>query len=407
MLIISPDLLAALRDAPRKTGRLLCEAVGGGVLLARGEPGQPEEKWQRYPELVVEDEEGPRKQTTIGVLHAEPPLDSSPLFLPPRLPLGLKRLKQEGGGPFPQPFLEKLLAKYEAILVIGGEDACLLAARPSAELFDRIWYRHSVVHVPPRPSEAGSDPRLQGIRVAVVGLGSIGSRSAWLLAAAGAGQLVLIDPDRLEVRNLRRHLCEAKDVGSRKVDAVPAKLARSGLDVETVRFPVGVPREDSPEIREAIAGCQLIICCADSSPAQHYVNHLARGLGIPAVIASIKLMPEALGEVLLAQPKAPGCLNCWRLKLEAEKVMMRAKTYDPADYPGPAQETPVGMPAYHLDQLAAMACHLASESTHGASPRVWLNALQTKVSNFEDLPIQRPRIEEVVAVSTCLVCGSR
>jgi ThiF family len=406
MLIISPRLVAALRDGSRKTDRLLCEVVGDSVLLARGNPKETQAKWQRYPDLEVEDEEGPRKQMAIAVLQAEPPLDSSPLFLPARLPLGLERLQQDGGSAFPQPFLEKMFAKYEAILVIGEEEICLLVGRPSAELLDRVWYKHSVVEVPPQAGDAGINPYLRDLKIAVIGLGSIGSRAAWLLAAAGARGLVLIDPDRLEVHNLRRHLCEARDVGCKKVDAVRTMLTRSGFDVETERFPVGVPREDSPEIRQAIAKCDLVLCCADSGPAQQYTNHLARGLGIPAVIASIKLMPEALGEVLLTHPQKQGCLNCWRLKLEAEKVMMRAKTYDPADYPGPTQETPVGIPAYHLDQLAAIACHLASESTQGVSPRVWINALQNKVSNFEDLTVQWPRFEEVVAKSTCRVCGN-
>jgi hypothetical protein len=405
MLIISSELLANLRSGEWKSGRLLCEMAGGSVLLARRHTRQPEKSWQRYPGLTVEHENGEFQQTMIGVLRAEPPLDESPLYLPPRLPLGLKRLETESGGAFPQPFLEKMFEKYEAILALGEEDACLLVARRSTVLLDRVWYRHEIVEVPPRAAEAGSDPRLQGAKVAVIGLGSIGSRAAWLLAAAGAERLVLIDPDRLEARNLRRHLCLADDVGCRKVDAVSAMLARAGLNVETEQYASGVPRQDSDEIRKAIANCDLILCCTDSAPAQHYANHLARGLEIPAVIASIKLMPEALGEVVLAQPREQGCLNCWRLKLEAEKVMMRAETYDPADYPGPTQETPVGVPAYHLDQLAAMACHLASESTQGASPRVWLNALQTEVSNFQDLKVQRPLIEEVVAVSNCRVCG--
>ncbi len=379
---------------------------GAGLLIARRIATESHDAAQTYPELAIETTQANTVEIRLACLIAEPPTDASPMRLQFKLPLGEQRLR-DAPRPTAQPYLQAILKQQKFVLIVGSSETQLLSARssPAAVSENRLWYRCKVVEVPPKPTNAGIDPNLRGAGVGLVGLGSVGSRAASLLAAAGASRLVLIDPDRLDSSNLRRHLCGPAHIGSLKVQAVAATLEDAGFETATHLLPHGVPREDSENVRSLLSACDVFICCADSGPAQQYVNHVARKLGKPAIIASIKLLPEALGEIVLTHPDEVGCLNCWRLSLQEQKLMLNADGHDPADYPETTPATPRGIPGFHLDQIAAVACDLSSKAIAGTSPRVWLNAMQMKVSGFDDLEVQRSWIEEITPQTNCLVCG--
>lgn len=67
--------------------------------------------------------------------------------------------------------------------------------------------------------------RLNGARVAVVGLGGVGGHIAEALARSGVGNLHLIDADIVEQSNLNRQIFATKDVlGQDKVQAAKARI---------------------------------------------------------------------------------------------------------------------------------------------------------------------------------------
>lgn len=73
----------------------------------------------------------------------------------------------------------------------------------------------------------GSDglARLQSARVAILGLGGVGSAAAEALCRAGVGHLLLIDHDRVDLTNLNRQLVATREVvGWRKTDAQEKRL---------------------------------------------------------------------------------------------------------------------------------------------------------------------------------------
>jgi ThiF family protein len=407
-LIVSEDLLAQVRNTDKPFGALKCTALGV-VGLARRVAGSKGDSLpeQIYDELVLEDQavaEGIDEKLTFVL--AEPPLDTGPIILKPEFPLGLQRAQNEGP-PIEQPYLKTILEKEDQLLVVGSATSELLYAQSWPAIGSRVWRRGTVTNTPLQPTDDGIDPNLKGIRVGIVGLGSIGGRLASLLARAGVTEFVFLDPERLERKNLRRHICDSRFVGSFKVDAVADHLTHSGFDVSTTRFALSIPRSDTPEVRRAIETCDVLVCCADSSAAQHHVNYLATQLKVPCVVASIKLLPEALGEVIVTKTGQPGCLNCWRLQLEDRGLMMRGDGNDPQDYPGPTEATPVGMPSYHLDQVATVACDMASRAMVGTEPLVWLTPLQIKVSGFEDLEVQATELSAIEPLAECLVCGTQ
>jgi molybdopterin/thiamine biosynthesis adenylyltransferase len=77
-------------------------------------------------------------------------------------------------------------------------------------------------------------------RVAVVGVGAVGSFVADLLFRHGVRRMTLVDPQLLRPGNLVRHLAGETLVGYPKVSAVKARLAGLGFDVSEI-----VDRRDS------------------------------------------------------------------------------------------------------------------------------------------------------------------
>ncbi|MBO5245445.1 MAG: thiamine biosynthesis protein ThiF [Selenomonadales bacterium] len=66
--------------------------------------------------------------------------------------------------------------------------------------------------------------RLREARVAVAGLGGLGSQAAIMLARCGVGTLHLIDFDTVEVSNLNRQAYRICHLGRRKTDALAEEI---------------------------------------------------------------------------------------------------------------------------------------------------------------------------------------
>ncbi len=83
---------------------------------------------------------------------------------------------------------------------------------------DEVWSMLSQRHTP------DVCRRLREARVAVAGLGGLGSQVAIMLARCGVGTLHLIDCDVVETSNLNRQAYRICHLGRRKVDALAEEL---------------------------------------------------------------------------------------------------------------------------------------------------------------------------------------
>ena len=90
------------------------------------------------------------------------------------------------------------------------------------------YARHLVL---PEIGEEGQ-ARLLSSKVLVIGAGGLGSPAAIYLAAAGVGQIVITDPDRVELSNLQRQILHHQsDLGRPKAASASDTLAGvSGTD---------------------------------------------------------------------------------------------------------------------------------------------------------------------------------
>lgn len=126
---------------------------------------------------------------------------------------------------------------------------------PSANRF-ALYDRQLLLFDALAPSEAfvsnqDRQQRLEDAEVMILGLGGIGQQIALSLAAAGVGNLVLVDGDLVEASNLHRQiLMNAADIGRPKTHAVRdglLRIAPSG-QVRTMEVMVGSAKEWSQVI---------------------------------------------------------------------------------------------------------------------------------------------------------------
>ena len=85
---------------------------------------------------------------------------------------------------------------------------------------------------------ASGQKKLRDSKVAVVGLGGLGSVSALYLALAGLGRLTLVDQDTVEMNNLHRQvLYSLEDIRYPKVEAAARRISMINPEVEVNPVP--------------------------------------------------------------------------------------------------------------------------------------------------------------------------
>lgn len=118
-----------------------------------------------------------------------------------------------------------------------------------------------------------------------------------MLARLGVRRLVLVDPDRIEYRNLNRIVgSTAVDaaLGRSKVDALAESVARMGLGTEVVR--VAKPLA-TPDAVRALASCDIVIGCMDSHDGRRTLNRLAEFYVLPYFDCGVGLDADGKGGI--------------------------------------------------------------------------------------------------------------
>lgn len=142
--------------------------------------------------------------------------------------------------------------------------------------------------------------RLLRARVGVAGLGGLGGLAAELLARAGVGELVLVDPDTLSEDNLNRQLLATEDkLGRPKVAAALARLRKvnSAVSVQVHRR-----RADRESFVRLFAGAAVVVDALDNLPSRFDLQEAARSLDVPLVHGAIAGLSGHLTTIFPADP---------------------------------------------------------------------------------------------------------
>lgn len=195
----------------------------------------------------------------------------------------------------------------EALLV--GETLERVRAKPPRRATDARYARQAIAFGPQ------GQVAIRSGRVAVVGVGGLGAHVAQQLAYLGVREIVLVDPDVVELTNLNRLVgATPDDVGRPKV-AVMERLIRAIAGSEDVRVDALVADVREEDALRAILSADVVFGCFDNDGPRLILNELARAYhlpyidsatGIDAVGESVK---QAGGRVVVVHPGGP-CLNC-------------------------------------------------------------------------------------------------
>lgn len=130
------------------------------------------------------------------------------------------------------------------------------------------------------------------LSVCVIGVSGTGSIVAEQLARLGVGEIILIDFDKIEERNLNRILnATHADIGSLKVEMFAGAIRRYRPDGEVV----SVPR--SVATREAVlAACEadILFSCVDSAEGRHIADRLSACFAMPLFDVGVAIPTEPL-----------------------------------------------------------------------------------------------------------------
>ena len=134
-----------------------------------------------------------------------------------------------------------------------------------------------------------SAQRLRRSTVAVIGVGGTGSAAVEVLARAGVGHLVLVDPDHLETSNLERvHGSVPQDASLKRPKVAVAKTHVAAID-PTIRVDALVGAIPQHEVIDALVGTDAILGCTDQQHSRLAMSDVGRRYLIPALDCGVAL----------------------------------------------------------------------------------------------------------------------
>ncbi len=158
--------------------------------------------------------------------------------------------------------------------------------------------------------------KLSKARVAIVGVGGLGTASALYLALAGVGHIRLIDQDIVEVANLHRQiLYTTADLRYPKVEVAAKQLTKLNplLTVDPVS-----ENMNAGNVERLLSGVDCVVDGLDNMLTRYLVNRACVKLGVTYVFgAAIGLE----GNISVFSPPETGCLECLLPNISDSELM--------------------------------------------------------------------------------------
>ncbi|MGB0467204.1 MAG: molybdopterin-synthase adenylyltransferase MoeB [Pontibacterium sp.] len=173
-------------------------------------------------------------------------------------------------------------------------------------LSDEQLLRYSRQIMLPEVDIAGQEAWLNA-SVLIMGLGGLGSPVAMYLAAAGVGELVLVDDDQVDLSNLQRQIVHSTDrVGQYKVDS--ARQALEALNPD-IKLRTHHQRLSDEALAHEIESVDLVVDCTDNFSTRFAINRACVAQGKPLVSGAAIRMEGQVAVFDSRQNDAP-CYQC-------------------------------------------------------------------------------------------------
>ncbi len=128
--------------------------------------------------------------------------------------------------------------------------------------------------------------KLKNSSVLCIGAGGLGSSVLLYLAAAGVGQIGIVDNDRVEKSNLQRQIVHETDtVGNLKIDSAKERIQRLNPNPQVVTFH---ERINPDNVLDIIKDFDVICDCSDNFGTRYLINDACLILNKPLVFGSVQ-----------------------------------------------------------------------------------------------------------------------
>lgn len=205
---------------------------------------------------------------------------------------------------------------------------------------------------------------IASLTVAIVGLGSVGSIVAELLARTGVRRLILIDYDVVKTHNLDRTISAAPgDVGRLKIEVAAERLRAiaTAADFEVQCIDASVVEQEG---FSSVLDADVTFSCVDRPWARHVLNRVAYSHLIPVIDGGILVlfrpggteMQSANWAVHAAGPER-ACLLCQRAYTTDQVSLEQTGLLESESY---IQGLPDDSPLKRRENVIALSASVAS-----------------------------------------------
>ncbi|WP_100642336.1 HesA/MoeB/ThiF family protein [Alteromonas facilis] len=148
--------------------------------------------------------------------------------------------------------------------------------------------------------------KLLASRVLIIGVGGLGCAAAQYLAAAGVGEMTLIDDDHVELTNLQRQILHhEKSIGQLKTESAKAHLHKLNGDMKITTLHHRLKHD---ELRVIAPKHDIILDCTDNLDSRRLINQVCVEEGVVLVSGAAIRME---GQVFAYLPDThSACYHC-------------------------------------------------------------------------------------------------
>ncbi len=196
----------------------------------------------------------------------------------------------------------------EVVSVAGGVTAWIAKGLPleGIQLDSDARDRYARQLILPEIGPLGQQ-QLAVSRVALVGVGGLGAPVGLYLAAAGVGQITLIDHDQVERSNLHRQVVHSeKSIGMPKVESARNTLLGLNPSLQIHACQTRLQQDNADTL---LAEHDVIVDGADNFPTRYLLSEISLRHSIPLVYAGIERFSGQLSVFDPRQADSP-CYRC-------------------------------------------------------------------------------------------------
>lgn len=191
--------------------------------------------------------------------------------------------------------------------IAGGapEESIIPEERRKETELDDVEIERFGKHLLLRDIGVKGQKRIKASKVAVIGVGALGSSVIQYLAAAGVGNIKAVDFDEVKLENLQSQVIHtSRDINRPKVASAKDKVKNINRNI---LFEAENLKLDAENITQVIEGYDLVIDCTDNYKARYLINDACELLGIPEVFGAIY---QFEGQVAVFDHKGGPCYRC-------------------------------------------------------------------------------------------------